>query len=171
MNAARLIGTVCGIGYLRPAPGTWGSLAALPLAWLLHVLGGFPLLVIATLAVFFAGLWATRVMTEGQDNHDPSEIVIDEVAGQFTALWAISYPSWAYGIEITALWPGWIAGFVLFRLFDITKPGPVGWADRRNDAMGVMMDDVIAGMFAGVGIVVLAGIAHGVMGLWVYECC
>ncbi len=148
MTAAQLIGTVCGVGYLRPAPGTWGSLAALPLAWVLHTLGGFPLLVIATLAAFFGGLWATRVMTAGQDNHDPSEIVIDEVAGQFIALWAISYPSWAHGIEITALWPGWIAGFVLFRLFDITKPGPVGWADRRDDAMGVMLDDVIAGFLA-----------------------
>ncbi len=165
MTAARLIGTVCGVGYLRPAPGTWGSLAALPLAWLLHMLGGFPLLAIATGAAFVGGLWATRVMTAAQDNHDPSEIVIDEVVGQFIALWAISYPSWAHGIEITALWPGWIAGFLLFRLFDITKPGPVGWADRRNDAMGVMLDDVIAGLFAAIGVLVLAGIAHGVMGL------
>ncbi|WP_170572029.1 phosphatidylglycerophosphatase A family protein [Ruegeria atlantica] len=165
MNAARLIGTVGGVGYLRPAPGTWGSLAALPLAWVLHTLGGFPLLAIATIAVFFTGLWATRVMTDGQDNHDPSEIVIDEVAGQFIALWAVSYPSWAHGLEITALWPGWIAGFVLFRLFDITKPGPVGWADRRNDAMGVMLDDVIAGILAAFGVLILASIAHGVMGL------
>jgi len=165
MTAARLIGTVCGVGYLRPAPGTWGSLAALPLAWVLHSLGGFPLLVLATFAAFFGGLWATRVMTAGQDNHDPSEIVIDEVAGQFIALWAISYPAWAHGIEIAALWPGWVAGFVLFRLFDITKPGPVGWADRRNDAMGVMLDDVIAGVFAAIGVLILAGIAHGVMGL------
>ena len=58
-----------------------------------------------------------------------------------------------------------VAGFLLFRLFDITKPGPVGWADRRNDAMGVMLDDVIAGVFAAIGVLVLAGIAHGVMGL------
>ncbi len=165
MKVARLIGTVCGVGYLRPAPGTWGSFAALPSAWVLHTLGGFPLLLIATLAAFFGGLWATRVMTAGQDNHDPSEIVIDEVAGQFIALWAISYPSWAHGIDITALWPGWVAGFILFRFFDITKPGPVGWADRRNDAMGVMLDDVIAGVFAAIGVLILAGIAHGVMGL------
>ncbi len=165
MTAAQLIGTVGGVGYLRPAPGTWGSLVALPLAWLLHVLGGFPLLVVATAAVFLGGLWATRTMTAGQTDHDPSEIVIDEVAGQLVTLWAISYPSWAHGIEITALWPGWIAGFVLFRLFDITKPGPVGWADRRNDALGVMLDDVIAGVMAGIGVVILAGLAHGVLGL------
>ncbi|MES0861069.1 phosphatidylglycerophosphatase A [Ruegeria sp. SCPT10] len=165
MSIARLIGTVCGVGYLRPAPGTWGSLAALPLVWVLHVLGSFPLLVLATLVVFIAGLWATKVMTAGQEDHDPSEIVVDEVAGQFIALWAISYPSWVRGIEITELWPGWVAGFLLFRLFDITKPGPVGWADRKGDAMGVMLDDVIAGVFAAVGVMVLAGIAHGVLGL------
>ncbi|NOC44500.1 MULTISPECIES: phosphatidylglycerophosphatase A [unclassified Ruegeria] len=165
MNAAQMIGTVGGVGHLRPAPGTWGSLVALPMAWVLHMLGGFPLLALATVAVFVGGLWATRVMTEGQDDHDPSEIVIDEVAGQFIALWAISYPSWAHGIDITALWPGWVAGFILFRLFDITKPGPVGWADRRGDPMGVMLDDVIAGIFAAIGVMVLAGIAHGVLGL------
>ncbi len=165
MSAASLIGTVCGVGHIRPAPGTWGSLAALPMAWALHMLGGFPLLVLATGLVFVAGLWATRELTAGQDDHDPSEIVIDEVAGQFIALWAISYPSWAHGIDITALWPGWVAGFVLFRLFDITKPGPVGWADRRGDPLGVMLDDVIAGVFAAIGVLVLAGISHGVLGL------
>ncbi|WP_282021915.1 phosphatidylglycerophosphatase A family protein [Ruegeria faecimaris] len=165
MTVAQLIGTVCGVGYLRPAPGTWGSLVALPLVWVLHTLGGFPLLVVATVAVFFGGLWATRVMTAGQEDHDPSEIVIDEVAGQFLALWAISYPSWAHGIDITALWPGWVTGFVLFRLFDILKPGPVGWADRRGDPMGVMLDDVIAGVFAAIGIMLAAGFSHGVLGL------
>ncbi len=165
MTAAGMIATVGGVGYLKPAPGTWGSLAALPMVWILHVIGGFPLLALATVLVFVAGVWATRVMTAGKDNHDPSEIVIDEVAGQFIALWAISYPAWAHGIEITALWPGWVAGFLLFRLFDITKPGPVGWADRRNDPMGVMLDDVIAGVFAAIGVTVLAGLAHGVLGL------
>ncbi|WP_271947362.1 phosphatidylglycerophosphatase A [Ruegeria faecimaris] len=165
MTVAQLIGTVCGVGYLRPAPGTWGSLVALPLVWVLHTLGGFPLLAVATVAVFFGGLWATRVMTAGQEDHDPSEIVIDEVAGQFLALWAISYPSWAHGTDITALWPGWVTGFVLFRLFDILKPGPVGWADRRGDPMGVMLDDVIAGVFAAIGIMLAAGFSHGVLGL------
>ena len=165
MSAARLIGTVCGVGYLRPAPGTWGSLAALPLAYMLHMVGGFPLLAFATVVAFVGGWWATGVMTAGQDDHDPSEIVIDEVAGQFIAIWAVSYPAWSHGIEITALWPGWVAGFLLFRLFDITKPGPVGWADRRGDPLGVMLDDVIAGVFAAIGVGILAGISHGILGL------
>ncbi|PCJ07576.1 MAG: phosphatidylglycerophosphatase A [Rhodobacteraceae bacterium] len=160
---AQLTATVGGIGYLRPAPGTWGSLAALPMAWAFHTLGGFPLLLIAVMGTFIKGIWATKEMTDGAEDHDPSEIVIDEVVGQFIALLPLSYASWAHGIDILAMWPGWIAAFALFRLFDITKPGPIGRADRRGDAMGVMLDDVIAGIFAAIGVIVLAGLWHGVL--------
>lgn len=162
---ATLIGTVMGVGYLRPAPGTWGSLVALPMAWAIHMIGGFPLLVIAVLATFLKGLWATGVMTKDAEDHDPSEIVIDEVAGQFIAILPLSYVAWGRGLDITVLWPGWVAAFVLFRLFDITKPGPIGWADRRPGPMGVMLDDVIAGVFAAIGVMLLAGLWHGVLGL------
>ncbi|WP_297340133.1 phosphatidylglycerophosphatase A [Pseudophaeobacter sp.] len=165
MTLASVIATVGGIGYLRPAPGTWGSLAALPLAYGLHHLGGFPLLATATLICTVIGIWATAEMTKGQSNHDPSEIVIDEVAGQWLAIWAISYPAWAHDISITALWPGWVTAFVLFRLFDIWKPGPVGWADRKEGPVGVMMDDIIAGFLAALGVIALAGFSHGVLGL------
>lgn len=165
MRLAELTGTFLGAGYLKPAPGTWGSLAALPAAYVLHQAGGFPLLALATLVVCGAGYWATAEMTRGKTDHDPSEIVIDEVAGQWLALWAISYPAWSHGIEITALWPGWISAFVLFRLFDIWKPGPVGWADRKAGPLGVMLDDVIAGGLAALGTIALAGISHGVLGL------
>ena len=161
---AQAIATVFGIGYLRPAPGTWGSLAALPLVWALHTLGGFPALLAATIVVLVLGIWATAVMTRGSGNHDPSEIVVDEVAGQFIALLPLSWAAWRMGLPVTTLWPGWVAAFVLFRLFDIWKPGPVGWADRRNDATGVMLDDVIAGALAAAGMMLLAGLWHGVMG-------
>ena len=163
MTLASVIATVGGIGYLRPAPGTWGSLAALPLAYGLHQLGGFPLLAAATFICTVIGIWATAEMTKGQSNHDPSEIVIDEVAGQWLAIWAISYPAWAHDISITALWPGWIAAFALFRLFDITKWGLVGWADRMDGPTGVMLDDVIAGIFAAIGVSVLAALYHIVL--------
>ncbi|MBT6188654.1 MAG: phosphatidylglycerophosphatase A [Tateyamaria sp.] len=159
---ARLIGTVGGVGYLRPAPGTWGSAIALPLAWALHIAGGFPALALATLAFFGAGLWATGQMTAGQDDHDPSEIVADEVVGQWIALAPLSYAASDRGLDILVMWPGWIAAFVLFRLFDIWKPLWIGRADRRGDALGVMLDDVIAGLFAAVGVLALAGLAHGV---------
>lgn len=160
---ARTIGTVCGTGYLKPAPGTWGSLVALPMGWMLHVIGGLPLLVLGVIAAFAKGWWATGQMTAGQADHDPSEIVIDEVVGQWIALLPLSYVAWKMEISMLALWPGWIAAFALFRLFDIWKPGPIGWADRRGDALGVMLDDVIAGVFAAVGVWVLGGLYHAVL--------
>lgn len=162
MTLARMIATVLGVGYIRPAPGTWGSFVALPWAWLVHVLGGFPLLCIGIVAAFIKGWWATAQMTKGSDDHDPSEIVIDELVGQWIALMPLSFFAWLHGISILAMWPGWIAAFILFRLFDIWKPWIIGWADRRGDALGVMLDDVIAGMFAAIGVLVLAVLAHGI---------
>ena len=163
MSISRAIATVCGIGTLRPAPGTWGSLAALPVFYLIHLSGGFPLVVVATCAVFFLGWWATAEQTRGSLDHDPSEIVIDEVVGQWLALWTISAGAWRAEVDVVQLWPGWLAGFVLFRLFDIVKPGPVGWADRRADALGVMLDDVIAGACAALCVAAMAAVAHGVL--------
>lgn len=160
---ARLTATVFYIGYLKPAPGTWGSLAALPLAWLIYQIGGVWLFLLAIPAAYVKGYFATKWMTDGADNHDPSEIVIDEVVGQWIALAPVLIGAAHTGAAVTALWPGWIAAFVLFRLFDITKPGPVGWADRKDNATGVMLDDVIAGAIAALCVVVLAGAAHGVM--------
>lgn len=165
MTFARIIGTVLGVGYIRPASGTWGSLVALPWAWLLHVIGGFPLLLLGILAALASGWWATARMTQNSVEEDPSEIVIDELAGQWIALVPLSYSAWAMGLDILRLWPGWIAAFLLFRLFDIWKPGPVGWADRRGGPLGVMLDDVIAGVFAAIGVVLLGGLAHGLMAL------
>ncbi len=159
----RLIATFFYVGHLRPAPGTWGSLAALPVAYVIIKIGGWPLLLLGAAVAYFAGLWATRVETAGKGNHDPSEIVIDEVAGQWIALLPVAFGAAMMGVPVVALWPGWIAAFVLFRLFDITKPWLVGWADRRDDAVGVMLDDVIAGLFAAIGVVVLAALYHLVL--------
>ena len=161
---SRAIATFFGIGLLPYAPGTWGSLAALPVAWLIHGLGGFPALALATVAVTLLGWWATAEATRGKDNHDPSEIVIDEVAGQWLALWPLSAGLWHAGADAWLFpWPGWVGAFVMFRLFDITKLGPIGWADRRNDALGVMLDDVIAGVLAAVVVAFAAFISHGLL--------
>ncbi|MEM1350807.1 MAG: phosphatidylglycerophosphatase A [Pseudomonadota bacterium] len=160
---AQMIGTVFGVGYVRPASGTWGSVVALPWAWLLHVLGGFTLLAAAVAAAFVIGWWATTEMTRGTSDHDPSEIVVDELVGQWIALLPLSYAAWNMNINVLVMWPGWIAAFLLFRLFDIWKPGPVGWADRRADALGVMLDDVIAGVLTALGVLVLAWLYHGVI--------
>lgn len=161
----RLITTFFYSGYLRPAPGTWGSLASLPAAFCLLWLGGPWLLLGASLGVFWLGIWAVAEDTRGQADHDPSEIVIDEVVGQWIALLPVGFGAAMTDASLLALYPGWIAGFALFRLFDILKPGPVGWADRRGDALGVMLDDVIAGVAAAIGVTLLAGLAHGITGL------
>lgn len=159
----RLIATVFYVGTLRPAPGTWGSLAAIPLAWLLHAAGGFPALLIGTLAVAALGWWATAEMTRDSAEKDPSEIVIDEVLGMFLALWPVSYGAQMAGAGFLALWPGVLTAFLAFRLFDIWKPGPVGLADRRGDALGVMLDDAIAGGLAMLVVVVFAAFSHLVL--------
>ncbi len=159
----RIIATVLFVGHLRPAPGTWGSLAALPLAFALMTLGGPWALVAGTVAVAAVGLWATGAEVARTGVSDPAEIVIDEVAGMWLALWPVAFGARMAGVEPAALWPGWIAAFVLFRLFDILKPGPVGWADRMGTPLGVMLDDLIAGGFAAAGVIAIAAIAHGVI--------
>ncbi|NQY58772.1 phosphatidylglycerophosphatase A [Cognatishimia sp.] len=160
---SKLIATVFYVGYLRPAPGTWGSLAGVLFALAIQVFGGFPALVLATLIVFALGWWATHAMTTGTDNHDPSEVVVDEVVGQWIALFVVSYGTWKMGLPALAMYPGWIAGFLFFRLFDIWKPSIVGWADRGGDALGVMLDDVFAGVFAAIAVTILGGLYHMVI--------
>ena len=162
MKLSTFIATVGYSGQLRPAPGTWGSLAALPLAWLVAQWAGVFSLMFVGVILFFVGLWSVIEETSGKDDHDPSEIVIDELVGQWVALLPVIYGASAMQVPFLALWPGWIAAFILFRFFDITKLGPIGWADRRNDPLGVMLDDVIAGVFAAIGVMIFAAIAHGV---------
>lgn len=154
-----MVATLGPVGHLRPAPGTWGSLAALPLAWL-AMQGGTVLFTVLTVALLPLGWWAVARATVGAADHDPSEIVVDEVLGQWIALLPVAWGAWSTGFSVERLWPGWIAAFLLFRLFDIWKPGPVGWMDRRTDAGGVMLDDAVAGGLAALGVVALAALAH-----------
>lgn len=162
----QVIGTFFYVGYLKPAPGTWGSLAALPFVWLLHVLGGPWLFTAAIVALYLVGLWATRGLLAETGNEDPSEIVVDEVVGMWIAMLPASWGVWMVGLmrgaepSILALYPGWIAAFLLFRLFDIWKPWLVGRADRRHDATGVMLDDVWAGLFAALVTIAAAAFSH-----------
>ena len=140
----RQIATVFGVGTLRPAPGTWGSLVALPLFYVVHVTGGFSGVVAATLIIFALGWWATLEMTRDREDHDPSEIVIDEVAGQWISILPLAV--WPQQFDIS-IWY-WLLAFGTFRMFDITKAGLVGWADRQRGPLWVMLDDVIAGIMA-----------------------
>ena len=149
-----------GAGYLKPAPGTWGSLAALPAAWGLLALGG-PFLLVSALALCFAlGIMATRQEMDATGAHDPSWIVIDEVVGMWIALLPVAFGAARADVPVLALWPGVVTAFLAFRLFDVWKPGPVGWADRKDSATGVMFDDVIAGVLAALVVIALAYLAH-----------
>lgn len=164
MSAARRVATVGGVGYLRPASGTWASALAVALGVLIHGIGSFPLLLAATVAVTVAGFWAVKAALPAMASSDPSEIVIDEVAGQWIALLAPSFGFWMMGLDSWRFpYPGWLGAFLAFRLFDIWKPWIVGRADRRGDAVGVMLDDLLAGLLAGILVMVLAGLAHGVL--------
>ena len=156
----RLFLSFMGAGYLRPAPGTWGSLAAFPAAWLLFAVGGPFLLLLGAIGLYFSGVYATKAEADATGAHDPGWIVIDEVVGQWIALMPVAFGAWRVGASVLDLWPGLLAAFCFFRLFDIWKPGPVGWADKRDDATGVMLDDVWAGVFAAICVVVLAAAAH-----------
>ncbi len=174
MNAARppraiaLLVTCLGIGHLRPAPGTWASAAAVVAAVAAYE-GGLAFLVpLGCLVAALAGFAAVPRYLEGRADHDPSEVVIDEVAGQWLALSFTTIPAASHGVAsiLWGAWPAWVVPFVLFRLFDITKPWLVGRADRRGDAAGVMLDDLWAGLFAGLSALVLAGIWHGLIQPW-----
>ena len=147
-------------GFLRPAPGTWGSLAALPVAWAFWQVGGPILLAVAIIAALAGGTVAIARELEESGAHDPGWIVIDEVVGQWIALLPVAVGATVSGASPTGLWPGVLAAFLLFRLFDIWKPWLVGHADRREDAFGVMLDDLWAGVFAACGVTALAALAH-----------
>jgi phosphatidylglycerophosphatase A len=136
---AILLATWFGAGYLPKIPGTWGSLAALPFAWLLHGGLGQWGLFAAALAVFAIGIPCANVYIRASGKDDPGPVVIDEVAGQWLTLVMAPMSVQFY-----------VLGFVLFRIADIWKPWPVSWADRQiKGGFGVMFDDVLAAIYAG----------------------
>ena len=139
-----LIATFFYVGCLRPAPGTWGSMAALLLGFVIIQTTGLLGLFICIASSCILGWWATATVIKGKDEHDPPEIVIDEVLGQWITI--IPLAVWPQQFELS-MWY-WLFSFGMFRLFDIVKPGLVGWADRQIGALGVMLDDVIAGIMA-----------------------
>jgi len=162
------IATFFGAGYLRPAPGTWASAIAVVLAVLAYQTGLALLVPVGFVLATLAGFWAVPRYLSKTGGKDPSEVVIDEVAGQWLALSFTVIPLWQHGVADLALaaWPGWAVPFVLFRLFDIWKPWIIGRIDRREGPAAVMLDDLLAGLFAGLVSTALAGLYHGVIQPW-----
>lgn len=145
---ASVVATFCGIGHLRPGPGTWGSAAAVLLwAALAHTLA--PALrtpVVCALAILIAviGIPAATQVARTSGLKDPQFVVIDEVAGQLIAL-----------IAVPLAWKTFLASFILFRGFDIVKPPPVRQLERLPEGAGIVLDDVAAGIYAFVGMQLL----------------
>lgn len=159
---SRILAIFFGVGLLRPAPGTWGSAVAIGLGVLIYRYLGFPALLVATIAITALGFWAVGRELAERPGDDPSEFVIDEVAGQWIALLFPAAAFWFRGHDGFLPYPAPLAAFAFFRLFDIWKPWLVGRADARHDAAGVMLDDLWAGLFAGVAVIV-AGIVYHVI--------
>ena len=150
------LATGLGVGLAPLAPGTFGSALAIPIFVLLSQ--SFWGLVLVWGVLMAAGTWAASDAERAFGRRDDGRIVIDEVAGQliaFAPLYTLPAPSRA---SLLAL----VTGFVAFRGFDIAKPGPVRWAERRfAGGLGVMADDVVAGVLA--ALVVAGSIAAGVI--------
>jgi phosphatidylglycerophosphatase A len=138
---AELVATFFGAGYMRPGPGTWGSAGAvitwaavahwLPPGWLTPAAAFYALLATAV------GIPAATLVARAMGKKDPSKVVIDEVAGQMVAL-----------IGAPLHWGPVFAGFILFRAFDILKPWPIRSLERLPEGVGIVVDDLGAGVYA-----------------------
>ena len=138
---ATLIATFFGIGRLRPGPGTWGSAAAMLLwAAFAHALPPpvrTPVAIALAVVITLIGIPAATQVARAAADKDPQFVVIDEVAGQLIAL-----------IAVPLAWKTFLAGFILFRAFDIIKPPPVRQLEELPEGTGIVLDDVAAGLYA-----------------------
>lgn len=143
-----MLATWFGAGLLPGMPGTWGSLAALPCAWTIRALWGTVGLAAATAIIFAVGCWTAGKFAKANAARDPAAVVIDEVAGQWLAL---------LPCPLDPLW--YAVAFLVFRAFDVWKPWPVSWADRRVlGGFGIMLDDLLAAAYAALMLSVLLAI-------------
>jgi phosphatidylglycerophosphatase A len=151
----------CGVGYLPLAPGTWGSLVGIGVYILVrgammkvffdlgpqyrvNLLDGYGVIaleLVVILAIALAGIWAASRTEKLSGRKDPGKVVIDEVVGQFIALIPVPF------VLGTAWWAA-ILAFILFRLFDIVKPYPARRFESLHGGLGIMADDVVAGIYA-----------------------
>lgn len=148
-HIARQIATVFGLGSAVPAPGTAASALALPFAWIIVHFGGAgwqgrAWLLFAGLVVFSVGAWASELYARSEGREDPGECVIDEVAGQLVTC--------AFA-PVSLL--GFALAFFFFRALDITKLWPINLAERVEGGLGIMLDDIVAGLMAGALIAIL----------------
>ncbi len=152
-HPANLVATGFGIGRLPWAPGTWGSLAALPLAWVMWSRFGSAGVAVTAIAAFAAGWWAAQVYIGANGVEDPPEIVIDEIGGQLLTLSVVPADVVFYA-----------AGLALFRLADIFKPWPASWAEKRlKGGLGAMADDFLASLYSAMALFLIVFLLQNVV--------
>lgn len=146
-KTARVISTWFYSGYAPRAPGTAGSLAAILIAWLIQTLHPLPPYAFAILGALVAipGIWAADVTARELNLKDPQIVVVDEVAGQWITL--------AGATHLDA--KTFLIAFVLFRLFDMTKPPPVRQLEKLPGGLGIVADDLMAGLYAALVLYIL----------------
>ncbi len=152
---AWLVGTFFGIGTLRPGPGTWGSTATV-LLWslLAHFLPDplrLPVIIVLAIVAISIGIPAATQVARASGRKDPQHVVIDEVAGQLITL-----------IGCPLHWKAILCGLILFRIFDMWKPAPVRNVEALPEGTGIVLDDVVAGVY---GLIVMQLLLHfGILG-------
>lgn len=144
MTRAAAIATVGGLGRLGPAPGTVTSLVTVFAAWGIALAGNRAFVLFAGIAAMAVGGWAAELYARERDRKDPQECVIDEVGGQFIACAFAPRTLLAYALA-----------FLLFRALDILKPWPIGATQRLPGGLGIVADDLVAGLLAGIVIAIL----------------
>ena len=143
----------CGVGYLPLAPGTFGSLVGLGIFLLFaRLTTGTPLVAVVLaliVAVTLAGIWAGTRIEQLSGRKDPGKVVVDEVAGQLIALFPLTiFAHWSTGLVILS--------FILFRFFDIVKPYPANRLQELDGGVGIMFDDLVAGVYGAVVVLIIS---------------
>ena len=149
IRLAEILATVFYLGRIPGAPGTWGSIAAV-LVWLILPEQMLSVFIFSGILIFLAviGIWVSQLVESASGTTDPSEIIIDEWVGQWIAL-----------LALPQTWISAVIALVFFRIFDIAKPWPINNLQKLPSGWGIMVDDIVAGIFA-------LGLGHLVNYLW-----
>ena len=164
-----VVATWFGSGLLPKAPGTWGSLAAVPFAYMISVYTGPYVFIPATIALFLFGIGVSNSIEKSARKKDPGFIVVDEVVGQWIALFPLpffykcinhdSFPYFFISLIATA--------FIAFRIFDIWKPWPIRHLEQSiPGGLGIMLDDVIAGFYS---LIITSAFTAGILFILLWE--
>lgn len=145
-KTALILSSWFGVGLIPVAPGTWGTLAAVPLFLGMQYIG-FLYSVIFLIVFIPMAVWVSGISKQLLGRDDPPEVVIDEAAGFMLALF-----------QLPLSWSSLTLGFLLFRVFDILKPFPIGRLERMRGGLGIVADDLVAGIYANVCVRILLSI-------------